>query len=368
MPADLNEALRRSLDETDARTARDYLQAVSGGLPARKTWEGAARLAAGFDNDPLQTGFFENDQFTRFSADQNASPVATANVAAVVHPRLRDDLGAELSYVFAQLAYLSDSASDLSLQQHELGSAIELALRDDVRVGGSITGQLALTGVSKFRGLQAAAGGAAWGALDEGDWTTTRLDLAWTRKQGLAEFDYLTGSRAEAALVQQLRLKSLSLDLGYRFRAELIGSSQQTLSIASPQCPGGICTQTIVDPLAYTGSAVWTSARTSGARGSFEITAGYESRNHLDDTTDRSSGPGPQTGIRRRRHDDRWFGGFAAATKLTSQLTLSLRYDLLIHRSNNANGNPGPGGGGKVDFDDRNYDRHVVLLGTTVTW
>src|SRR5205823_482296 len=83
-----------------------------------------------------------------------------------------------------------------------------------------------------------------------------------------------------------------------------------------------------------------------------------ESRNHLDDTTDRSSGPGPQTGIRRRRHDDRWFGGFAAATKLTSQLTLSLRYDLLIHRSNNANGNSGPGGGGKVDFDDRNYDRH----------
>ena len=366
---DLNAALRRPLDDADTRTARDYLQAVSGGLPARKMWEGAARLAAGFDNDPLQTGFFENDQFTRFSADQNASPVATANVAAVVHPRLRDDLGAEFSYVFAQLAYLSDSASDLSLQQHELASAIELALRDDVRVGGSITGQLAFTGVSKFRGLQAAGGGAAWGALDEGDYTTTRVDLGWMKKEGIGlEFDYLTGMRADAAVTQQLRLKAVSLELGYRFRAELIGSSPQTLSISNPQCPGGICTQTIVDPLAYTGSAVWTSARTSGASGSFEVTAGYESRNYLDATTDRSSGPGSQTEIRRRRHDDRWFGGFAAASKLTSQLTLSLRYDLLIHRSNNANGNPGPGGGGKVDFDDRNYDRHVLLLGTTVTW
>src|SRR5205085_3410847 len=150
--------------------------------------------------DPLQTGFFENDQFTRFSADQNASPVATANVAAVVHPRLRDDLGAELSYVFAQLAYLSDSASDLSLQQHELGSAIELALRDDVRVGGSITGQLAFTGVSKFRGLQAAGGGAAWGALDEGDWTTTRRELPWIRKPGLTGLGYLTCAIADAGV------------------------------------------------------------------------------------------------------------------------------------------------------------------------
>jgi len=156
------------------------------------------------------------------------------------------------------------------------------------------------------------------------------------------------------------------LDLGYRFRAELIGSSQQTLSISSPLCQGGVCTETFVDPLAYTSSAVWTSARTSGARGSFEITAGYETRNYLDDTTNRSSGRG-ETEIRRRRHDDRWFGGFAASTKLTSQLTLSLRYDLLIHRSNNSGDNSGPGGGER-DFDDRNYDRHVLLLGTTVTW
>ena len=159
---DLKAALQRSLDEADARTARDYLQALSGGLPARKTWEGAARLAAGFDNDPLQTGFFENNEFPRFSNAQNASGVATANVAVAVHPRLRDDLAAELSYGFDQLAYLTDSASDRSLQQHEVGSALELSLRDDLRVGASITGQLAFTGVSRFRGLQAAAGGGAW--------------------------------------------------------------------------------------------------------------------------------------------------------------------------------------------------------------
>ena len=365
--ADLGEALRRSLDEADARTARDYLQAVSG-LPPRKTWEGAARLAAGFDNDPLQTGFFENNEFVRSHVDQNASPVATANVAVAVHPRLKDDLAAEVSYGFDQLAYLADSASDFSLQQHEIGSALELAVREDVRVGASITGQLAFTGMSKFRGLQAAAGGGAWAALDEGDYTTSRLDLGWMKKEGLGEFGYLTGSRADAAVTQQLRLKSVSLDLGYRFRAELIGTLRPQLTITDDDLCRNGCTQQSVDPLAYTSNAVWTAARTSGTRGSFEFTLGYESRSYLDESFDQlfvSGGP-PQIGNRRRRHDNRWFGGFAASTQLTRGLTLTLRYDVLLNRSGTAGNNSGPGRG--VDSDDRSYDRHVLLLGTTVTW
>jgi len=366
---DLNAALAKPLDEADARTARDYLDAASGGLSARKIWEGAARLAAGFDNDPLQTGFFENNEFPRFTNDQNASPVATANVAAAVHPRLGHGLAAELSYGFDQLAYLSDSASDRSLQQHELGSALELSLRDDVRLGASITGQLAFTGVSKFRGLQGAAGGGAWVSIDEGDSTTTRFDLGWMKKQGIGvEFDYLTGSRADAALTQQLRLKSVSLDLGYRFRAELIGTSTQALFITSRDCPNASCTQEFVDPLAYTSNAIWAAARTSGARGSFEVTAGYEARNYLYESFDRAIFPGrePEITNRQRRHDDRWFGGFAASAFITRRLTLTLRYDVLLNRSSTAGDNSGPGRA--TDSDDRSYDRHLLLLGTTVTW
>jgi len=346
--ADLNESLRRRLDEDDARTAHDYLQALAGGLPSRKGWEGAVRLAAGFDNDPLQTGFFEG--VARRSPTENASGVATADVALAVRPRLSDALGAEIAYVFNQVAYLTDAASDLSLQQHELASALELAIRDNLRIGAALSGQVSFTGVSRFRGLQAVAGASAWAAIDEGDWTTTRVDVGWMRKQGIdSDFDYLTGSRTDAALTQQVRFKSLSLDVGYRLRAELIGSSLQTAGASQ-------------NPFAYLGNALWASTRITGAYGSFDVTAGYESRSYFDDVLV-SDGRG---GSDRHRNDRRWFGGFSASTALTKSLSLSMRYDLLLNRSDTESGSSGPRG--SATSDARSYDRHLLMVGTTVTW
>jgi Flp pilus assembly protein TadD len=358
--ADLDAALRERLDDDDARTARDYLQALTGGLPSRKVWEGAVRLAAGFDNDPLQTGFFDTNEIPRFSTVENASGVATADIALAVRPRLHEGLGTELSYTFNQIAYLTDPASDLSLQQHELATALELPLGNAWRVGGAVFGQLSFTGVSRFRELQRTLGASSWAALDEGDWTTTRVDLGWTGKQGVGpEFDYLTGSRGDVAATQQLRIRSFLLEAGYRFRAELIGTSVQGI-------PG--TAQQFVDPFAYLGHAFWAAARFSGARGTFEITSGYESRSYLDDSFTQVGFSGRDSRISglRRRHDDRFFGGFAASTQLTRNLALSLRYDVVVNRSNSAGDNSGPGR--SSDSDARSYDRHVMLLGTTVTW
>jgi Flp pilus assembly protein TadD len=350
---ELNDALKRSLDEPDARTARDYLQALSGGLSSRKSWEGAVRLAAGFDNDPLQTGFL-GDDIVRVGTVETASGMATADVVLVMRPRLREGIGAELAYVFNQVAYLTDPASDLSLQQHELSSALELAVRDDLRFGVAVNGQLSFTGAARFRGLQAAAGGSTWAALDEGDGSTTRVDVGWTRKEGLGnDFYYLSGSRIDAALSQQMRLKSLTLDVGYRFRAELIGTVQET-----------VAGQSFVDPLAYLGNAVWASARISGAYGTLDLTTGYELRSHLDESV-APGGNGREGSDRHRRSDRRWFGGFGASAALTRNLSLSLRYDLLLNRSNGG-GNSGPER--QADLDSRSYDRHILLLGTTVTW
>ncbi|MFL5395769.1 MAG: tetratricopeptide repeat protein [Myxococcales bacterium] len=355
--ADLNEALRRRLDDEDARTARDYLDALRGGLPSRKVWEGAVRLAAGFDNDPLQTGFFQSNEIPRFSTVENASGVATADVVVAVRPRLGHGVGTELAYTFNQIAYLTDPASDLSLQQHELSTALEWALRDDLRVGVAGLGQMTFTGVSRFRGLQNAIGASTWGSFDEGDWTSTRIDLGLTGKQGVgAEFAYLTGSRADVAATQQLHIRSFSMDLGYRFRAEMIGTSVQTVPFGGTQ---------LVDPFAYLGHAFWASTRFTGAYGTFEVNGGYEARDYLDDSFS-VSGADERVSNRRRRHDDRLFGGFAASTQLTRNLMLSLRYDILVNRSNSAGSNSGRGR--SSDSDARSYDRHVMLLGTTVTW
>jgi hypothetical protein len=99
-----------------------------------------------------------------------------------------------------------------------------------------------------------------------------------------------------------------------------------------------------------------------------ELTAGYESRNYLDESYDSLSFPdGPQIASNRsRRQDQRLFGGFAASMVLTRSLTLTLRYDLLLNRSIGDGDHSGPGRG--FDPAARSYDRHVLLVGTTVTW
>jgi tetratricopeptide (TPR) repeat protein len=366
--SDLERALRLPLAAADAQAARDYLAAASHGLAGRQSWEGTLRLGAGFDNDPLQTGWFEQNEFPRFAATQAASPIATASLGLAWHPPSRGNVFSEVAYAFDELAYLAVAARDRSLQQHELALAVELAASDDLRLGGSLTGQLAFTGISGFRGLQAAAGTGAWAALDEGERASTRVDLAWTPKTGLAsEFSYLTGSRLDAAITQQFRIGALAFDLGYRFRADLIGTSVQPVQAApsTVPCSGGCA----VDPLSYVGNAIWVTTRASAAQwpGSLELTSGFESRDYLDDSYLLTAGDGI-TNLR-RRHDQRWFGGIAASVRLTGALSLTMRYDLVLNRSNTSGrDSSGRGPGEAFDTDDRSYDRHVLLLRTDWSW
>ena len=333
----------------------------------------------------MQTGFLEPNEFPRTSTGATPSAIALTGAALDWRFRPREDLVGGFAYGFDQLAYLSSAAADRSLQQHLLSGGLELSIRDYLRIGGSIGGQLAFTGLSGFRGLQAGGGAGTWAALDESDFTTTRLDLEWAHKVGLtAGFGYLTGDRADASLSQELRLGLVTVVLGDRFRAELIGTSRQPAPFppAPGECPPpGGCTQEVVDPFRYAGNTVWLSGRAEPlSRLALELSGGFEQRNYLDDNSillQRADGTTSVTAAR-RRHDRRWFAGASAGLRLSRALSLFLRYDLVVNRSNISSGPPGPSGPGpgpspgcapaNPSCDNRSYDKNVLTFETVLSF
>lgn len=360
---DLERSLTLRLDPGDAQAARDYLGALSRGLSAHgEGFEGSGRLGAGVDSDPLQTSLSGPGDFNQGGSSATASAVATAALAVALRGRISDRLFGEVAYGFDQLAYTASAAADRSLQQHGIAASVELPLRD-LRLGATLGGQLAFTGLSSFRGLEAAAGLGAWAALDESEPLTTRLDLSATHKVGLAEFGYLGGNRLEADLSQELRLPAVTLDLGYQLRLEALGTQLQN---APPPPRGGCpldCRAQFAVPYGYLGNTVWLSARTGlWSRLDLELSGGFELRDYLDDSyLLLSRGDGTHSEVAsRRRQDKRGFGSAQASIRLTRALSLSLRYDLIVNRSNL--------GGEPPDPNNHDYDKHLFTLGTTVVW
>lgn len=373
--AELDQALALRLDEAAARAARGYLDALARPADARLPgWDRSASLAAGWDSDALQSGGAGMDR-AGMAASGTPSPLASAELALAWRPDLPGSLQAEASYSFSQLAYLRNLAADRSVQAHALTASLEARVGAALRVGGALGGQAAFTGLSSFRGLQAQGSAGLWAALDESPETATRLDLEGALLKGLAEFDYLGGGRLAATLSQELRLEAVTLGLGYRLRGELLGSyAAPWLSPRDPPCDPS-CTQDVT-PFAWLGHAVWLSARAPlGTSWLLEASAGFELRSYLEDNTRwlKTAGGTVSLIARQRREDQRWFAGASAAFALTRALSLTLRYDLVLNRSNIAARTPDSGPAcGMMDpactFRPDNYDKHVLTLGSTFAW
>lgn len=380
----LEQALSLPLDDVDARTARDYLDAASRGGPGLgKGWEGTVRASGGADSNALQTGIFQSSERPMAAVSAGATPSATLDGGVGLWWRTQpaDGASTELGYTFDQLAYLAAPAADRSFQLHELTAALEVSLREHLRVGARATGQLAFAGLSSFRGLQGALGAGAWALLDESDSTATRLDLDWSHKDGIgAEFAYLSGDRLDAALSQEVRLGPAALALGFRLRGELIGSTATRLVIAPEmrgRCFAG-CLEDITVPYDYLGNTLWLSARAGlGPRLEVELSGGVEWRSYLSDNvsvlTPNTGAPAEVDGA--RRHDQRWFGSASLSLRLARALKVTLTYDLLVNRSDLAAVTAAPGmhpedrcGAAGTTCGQLDYDKHAVTLGTSLSW
>ncbi|HEX8825082.1 MAG TPA: hypothetical protein VF794_34510 [Archangium sp.] len=372
---DVTSALALRLEPRDRRTARDYLDRLSFGLRANgRGLQASGSAGVGFDSNVLQVGVAARD-VSGSSSTETASAFAEVGLGLVARFRLSDTLFADLSYGGTQRAYALTDVHDYSLQLHRATAALEWDVARRVRLGVSSWGDLFFTGLSDFRGLQASVSGSAWLALDESDWTSTRLEVSLAHKEGLlSEFSYLTGQRLDATLSQELRLRTLGLTAWYRYREDRIGTLEQAVT-------GGTTgmSQTYVIPFAWAGHAVGASARlVLSERFDASLNAEVERRGYLGDSYLRVQAADGSEGEwgRRRREDVRFVLGPAVSARLSSQLQLSARYELLVNTSNVDTRLADPSGAcvapdyrcHRYDYTNGNYQKHLVMLELGATW
>ncbi|WP_375769588.1 tetratricopeptide repeat protein [Archangium gephyra] len=369
---DLTSALALELEPQDRRTARDYLDRLAFGLRAQgQGLRASGGAGLGFDSNVLQVGVAARD-VSGASSTGTASAFAEAGLGLVARWRLSDTLFTELSYGGTQRAYALSSAQDYSLQLHRAAVALEWDVARRVRLGASSWGDLFFTGLSDFRGLQGSVSGSAWLALDESEWTSSRLDVSFAHKAGLvSEFSYLTGQRLDAMLSQELRLRTLGLTAWYRYREDRIGTLEQAVS--------GDTSREYVIPFAWTAHAVGASARlVLNERLDASLNAEAEWRDYLSDSYLRvqaADGSEEEWG-RRRREDARFVLGPAVSARLSKHLQLSARYELLVNTSNVDTRLADPAGActapdyvcHRYDYTNGNYQKHLVMLELGATW
>ena len=330
--------------------------------PARNGgWQATLRLAAGYDTDAPQTGVAGSSEQLRGASAGTGSNLSTADLTVAYRFRPSDRMLIDVAYGFDQLAYLSAPQAALSQQTHGLGAAFELATLPGLRLGATVNAQLALSGLASLRAMEQSAATGLWAAFDEGERSTTRLDLGWATKGGRPGYGYLTGNRVDAGVSQELRIGPATAGLFYRFRADQIGDLEQVVPSAHQPCGG--CTLRLVSPLGYASNAVWLSTRATVAnRLGLDFSGGYESRNYLGDDRLQLVQRDGRTldGISHHRQDDRWFASAAASLKLKPGLAATLRYDLVLNGSN--------ADISRLSDEQRAFTKHVMTIGTTLSW
>ena len=374
--ADFVQALGMQLAPADVEVARAYLAESAYGLASRPSgWRGSVRGGAGYDSNALQSGAAVGERApVQSAAVGSAALVASAEV--VYRPRPGAHLAGEVGYAFDQLAYLASAAEDYSLQLHTLTGALEWTV-DRVRLGAMAGGQLVFTGVTSFRGLEASGLAGVWAAWDEATWSTTRGDVQASLKAPLgAEFDYLGGSRVDLRLLQEFRWSKVTLGLTYQFRHEGIGTLTQlgTVPVGGGMGPPAQVSVEYVIPYGYDAHAFGLGATFGvGARVRLGLGAGAELRwysgsSYVDVTPEGS----PTVTNVKQRHDQRYLGNVALGVTVWKGLSLALRWDVVVSRSNieRTSGRVDPSclqAGATcsaLDYDDKSYTRHLVTLET----
>ncbi|WP_205520309.1 tetratricopeptide repeat protein [Pyxidicoccus caerfyrddinensis] len=373
---DLTAALALSLDPADRSTAHQYFDRLSFGLRASGPGlQLSAGASGGFDSNVLQVGVAARDVSGASSTVETASAFLEAGVGLAARLRLSDTLFAHLSYGGSQRIYTLEAVRDYSLQLHRAAATVEWEAARRVRMGLSAGGDLFFTGLADFRGLQGSVNGWGWLAVDESELTSTRLDLTFARKSGLAsEFDYLTGPRLDVTLSQDFRLPSQSLTAWYRYREDRIGTLEQETTADTTGA-----SREYVIPFGWTGSAVGASTRrVFGPTFDASLDAELERRGYLRDSYLRVT---PLNGSEeawnlRRRRDWRFTLGASVSARLSRWLQLTARYELLVNRSNMDTRLEDEVGACTApdylchvyDYTNGNYEKHVLMLELGASW
>ena len=361
------EALRRGLSPENTDLIRGYLAALAPGLAARGSGVSmGAAVATGYDSNVSQSGVGRTDTIA------NAGSSGFAEVAFDLSWRF--PVGrpgyAELAYDFDQTAFFDSDLDAFSLQQHTAELTGEMRLSPWLRLSLLGGGELLFSGIRGFSPFQIGVTTKPMLAVDEGPRASTRIELERSWRHALqADFSQLSGNRTDLTVAQDLGNRRVRITVAYRYRQEDLPTPERinTASLPNlvdlPQCPNNSCTYVI--PYGYTAHAgLARAAIMLPQMGRLLLSASLENREYASNSYIEVVMGGVSIGniYPRRRSDRRYGGGIALALSGGTPYEATVRYDLLISRSNIDNTVD------RLDYDNKNFAKHVVSLEVSSDW
>lgn len=357
----LDRAVALHLPADEARRAADILRTLAEtprGETSRFYLE--LRAAGGLDTNVPQSGVVQSAQ---------QSPVGEA----VVAPFLEGDLdffwrpagtarnGFTVEYRFGQLAYLSDELDLYSLQEHDLtisGAWTPLG-RLTLELGGD--GYVLFSGVETFTPFQAGASIGPRITIREPHGFETRLRAQHIFKQSLdPTYDYLTGNRDEAGAAELWRDPRDRLSLGYLFSREGVGVQAVPLNqLELPDAAPGTYDPNAVYfiPYSYFSHEVALGAARDLPHQFYGATTlRYEHRDY--DQSSHVAAPNGTPYYYRHRRDNRVAVDVGLRHPIAYGFDVELAYSFAVNVSTIDNTRPST----PLDYDDKNYTKHVIQL------
>ena len=355
----LKAALALGLSTADVATARAYLEAIARDR-AHDRLTIDLRVGGGWDSNVPQSAAVVSAGSAALPESDAGFLSADLDVVWRFFGRRRN--GLLLSYRFDQLAYLSSALDTYSLQEHDLAFDGEWTPHHIFTVEGGVEGFVVFSGVQTFGTFQAGVTPRARILLHEGHSLETQLRYAHVWKTALdPNYDYLGGNRDEASIGEEWRPKRLRLYLGYQLTSERIGVENVPLhQILFPLVPRyGVGTPEHYNiPYSYTGHEVRALAEGDPHRDvRLSLDLRYEKLLYTRDSFIRDALTGVIT-YRRSRADDRFTASALVRWYLPKGFDLTATYTLVLNRSNIDFRNQAT----RLDYDDKNYLKHVVGL------
>ena len=318
-------------------------------------------VGGGWDSNAGQSGTAGTQDLTVSGAEQ-ASAVGAASLEISWQTPRREATSFRLHYFFDELALAAEPVRDLSLQEHELGASLTVRFGPVVRLRPRVTSTLSLAGLDELDPFVWDNTGAVGLFLDTSDSATTGLEVAARHTAAFDPNDYLEGVRFEGVLSQRLDGDDAGLRARARIRVNDIGTQEIDLSDQSlPACDVRCDGATYFVPLSYTAPAFLLDAAVYAAEPfTFSVNGGVERRWYSEESFAETALGARVTASVEKRADTRVAAGASVAWSLSDVLSLVGTYDFLKSFSNVANDGSDPD---EIwDYDNRNFDQHVVLV------
>jgi len=349
-----DQALALKLDPETARLAETYRAALGWGLTAQSTGLAMrAQVGSGYDSNVLLLGALRSDVVNAEYDSQDSFFVATG-VEALYTKVWRDAFALQGGYMFDQIAYSNPDADVFSMQIHNASLAGETVM-GSFHGGLGASGEYQISGIETFEPFLAVLSLAPSLGLDEGDFTSTWLDVRVSRK--IAQdpaFDVYAGKRRDIRLTQRFRYRGTRANVSLRSRREDIGTNELDLMLARETLQG-----IYTVPYSYRSTAalaggsvtVWDNLRLS-------VDLSFEKVAYQGDNVLRIEGAFNRfTEMRVRRKDDRFAASVGMTYPFGDYVNLGLRYDYVHNDSTMA-----------FKVDDKNFTKHTVGLELSIDY